>query len=706
MKSTRLPALSLLFALLLAGPLHAQSNGPLILPSSLLEEVRVPPPLRLAEEPLARPVAELAAAFLGARRELRDVQEWNDAGRTPTRIGIQRALSEAREVELSPQNTVAEGEIREHAGGLLAARAGAVVWGAGVRVEEGWRLRLHLSGVRLPQGARLWVYGSEGEVVGPFGAELRDPEGGLWTPSVGGPEIRLEVEVPGGKTARFTLDRVAEILPESLRSLKVAADQACFLDARCINSGRFPGIELARKAIAHVQIPASPGFVTVCTGGLLNDTDTRTVVPYLLTANHCLDSQVEASGVEAFFDYMPAQCNGPAPSLARLPRSSGASLAATGESSDFTLLRLTRIPTGRVLLGWNAAQVTSGTRLYRVSNPVNDAPPPVIWPQVYAETRVDSTLQPFVQWPRPRFLYARQVEGGASPGSSGSPVLLSNGQVVGQLTGAVGDDPVACDFTSSIVDGAFSSTFTSIRPFLDPPAPCVPGPDTLCLLSNRFRVKVSWQNQFNGSSGVGRPIPRSNVTGFFSFGDPSNVELLVKILDFDGVVKVFWGQLTNLRYNLEVTDTRTGRIQNYTNTAGDCGGIDQDFATSIVQAPVPQALVSPLREASCRPGANTLCLLQGRFAVEVDWRNPANGASGRGGAAALSNVTGTFTFSDRTNVELMVKMLNFGDRVALFWGALSDLDYTLKVTDTNTGTVKTYRSTAGTLCGGLDNNAF
>ena len=292
-------------------------------------------------------------------------------------------------------------------------------------------------------------------------------------------------------------------------------------------------------------------------------------------------------------------------------------------------------------------------------------------------------------------------------GSSGSPVVLSNGQVVGQLTGAADSElPVACDFRSSIVDGAFSSSFASLRPFLDPPAPCKPGPDTLCLLSNRFRVKVSWQNQFDGTSGVGRPIPRSNVTGFFSFGDPSNVELLVKILDFGDVVKVFWGQLTNLRYTLEVTDTATGRTQNYSNTPGDCGGIDQDFAASLAPAPT-RVQSSPLgKAASCRPGPSTLCLLKSRFAVEVDWRNPANGTSGQGGAAALSNVTGTFTFGDRSNVELMVKLLDFGDRIAFFWGALSDLDYTIRVTDTETGTVKTYQSRPGTLCGGLDNDAF
>jgi len=697
MKAPRLLVLPLLLAV---GPLCAQSNGPLVLPSTLLEEVRIPPPLRLAEGPLASPLAELPAAVFAARQELRQVQEWNDAGRQPYRIGFMRALSEARVIEIA--EAPAAGEVREHAGGLLAARQGAAVWGAGVRVDEAWRLRLHLSGVRLPKGARMWVYGSGGEVVGPFGAELKDPKGGLWTPSVGGPEIRLEVEVPGGATVRFTIDRVAEILSAGLRSLVVAADTACFIDGRCVGRDRFPGVDLARKAVAHLEIPAGPGFIGVCSGGLINDNDPKTVVPYLLTANHCIDNQADAAGTEAFFDFVRAQCDGPFPSLARMPRVQGMTLVATGTSSDFTLLRLSKLPPGRVLLGWSAAPVGGGTHLFRLSHPVYDGPGALVWPQVFQETIVDNSLQQVGSWPRPRFIYARQGAGGMWGGSSGSPVLLGNGQIVGQLTGAVGEAPAACDFRSAIVDGAMSATFPSIRGYLDPPAPCRPGPDTLCLLDNRFRVKVSWQNQFDGSSGSGRPVPRSNVTGFFSFGDPSNIELLVKILDFGDVVKVFWGQLTNLRYNLEVTDTRTGQVQNYTNTTGDCGGIDQNFAADLASA-----AQSPVRAAAgCRPGPATLCLLKNRFSVEVDWRNPANGTSGQAGAAALSNLTGTFTFGDRSNVELMVKMLDFGNRTALFWGALSDLDYTLKVTDTSTGAVKTYRSTAGKLCGGLDNNAF
>ena len=54
----------------------------------------------------------------------------------------------------------------------------------------------------------------------------------------------------------------------------------------------------------------------------------------------------------------------------------------------------------------------------------------------------------------------------------------------------------------------------------------------------------------------------------------------------------------------------------------------------------------------------------------------------------------------------MVKILEQGDRVDFFYGTLSDLQYTIHVTDTRTGTVKTYRNEAGRFCGGLEVDAF
>ncbi|HWN42550.1 MAG TPA: zinc-dependent metalloprotease family protein [Thermoanaerobaculia bacterium] len=250
-----------------------------------------------------------------------------------------------------------------------------------------------------------------------------------------------------------------------------------------------------------------------------------------------------------------------------------------------------------------------------------------------------------------------------------------------------------------------TSTYLSL-----PLQACKKGTNNLCLLKNRFRVELFWENQFNNTQGVGTAVPRSDAAGFFSFGDSSNLELMVKLLNFGDVVKVFYGQLTNLKFNLIVTDTHTGASKVYENTPRECGGIDQaafaGLSASLALATGPSMSGVKAAAATCKKDKNTLCLLNNRFAVNVDWRNPGNGTSGTGGAVPVSGVTGAFYFTDAGNLELMAKVIDYGDRIDFFYGTLSDLEYTITVTDTNTGQAKTYHNAAGSYCGGLDGGAF
>jgi choice-of-anchor B domain-containing protein len=284
---------------------------------------------------------------------------------------------------------------------------------------------------------------------------------------------------------------------------------------------------------------------------------------------------------------------------------------------------------------------------------------------------------------------------------------------------------------SSMDRGLFILRRTADGNFPGPaPTVCKPGPDRLCLLGNRYAVDVSWRNQFDGSSGAGRAQRASDFSGYFSFGDPSNLELMIKMLDFGGEVRFFYGQLTNLEVRIRVADTKTGQVREYGNGPNNCGAIEtlpasaaaplglrtaQAFDFAKPGRGIPRAVdltrdidsvVGAHEVGSCKPGQNRLCLGHRRFQVEVDWRNQFDGTSGTGRAAALSELTGSFAFQDPRNVELMVKVLEFGDRELVLWGALSNLEYTLKVTDTTTGAVKSYHNTAGTYCGGADQDAF
>ena len=87
---------------------------------------------------------------------------------------------------------------------------------------------------------------------------------------------------------------------------------------------------------------------------------------------------------------------------------------------------------------------------------------------------------------------------------------------------------------------------------------CIQDADTLCL-ANRFEVEIEWQTPTDQGPGQGTRLTPD--TGTFSFLDPNNLELFVKVLDACDINDNFWvfaSGLTNVGINLRVTDTVTG----------------------------------------------------------------------------------------------------------------------------------------------------
>lgn len=90
-------------------------------------------------------------------------------------------------------------------------------------------------------------------------------------------------------------------------------------------------------------------------------------------------------------------------------------------------------------------------------------------------------------------------------------------------------------------------------------------------------------------------------------------------------------------------------------------------------------------------------LRAGRFRVEVDWRDFQNG-TGQGKVAVAGADSGLFYFFSRDNWELLAKVLSgcaINDRFWVFGAATTNVEYTLRVTDTATGTVKSYHNSLG-----------
>ena len=197
-------------------------------------------------------------------------------------------------------------------------------------ISEGARqMRLQFRAFSLPVGARVFVYSASDPNVyfGPY--EGRGPwgDGTFWTPPMSGEGVVIEYFAPAGTRSNdvpFTVDQVAHIYKDGFTP---DAAGACNLEV--------PG-EWAQVATSVGMLQfVKQGTVALCTGTLLNDSDTSTD-HHVLTANHCVSSQDEAQSVTVYWNYT----TGDTPP-GGTPTTSGANMVTTSVGTDFSLLRLT-----------------------------------------------------------------------------------------------------------------------------------------------------------------------------------------------------------------------------------------------------------------------------------------------------------------------------------------------------------------------------
>jgi S1-C subfamily serine protease len=362
------------------------------------------------------------------------------------------------------------------------------VWTAEVRVPGATALRLHLTNVDLPRGAKLYVYNLAGQAFGPYTGRGPLGDGELHTNTVFGGQLLLqlhasadlarlprltlaEVGVMGARFAapRYQPDGVfdpADSETISKASNLCSANASCVVNAACQSSSV---VNTAKDAVAGMLFQ-SGGSYYICTGGLVADTVSTSVIPYFLTANHCISRSAEASSLETYFDY-ETTCSNPncTQPYNNTGDTVGATIKATGSTSDFTLLQLASTPASRdgvtTYLGWLSTPVanTNNLGLYRISHPQGS-------PQAYSEGVVDTSKPTCRTLARGNFIYSRDTVGATEGGSSGSPVVNSAGQIVGQLYGACGTNlNNVCDAANNgTVDGAFAVSYPNVAAFLNP----------------------------------------------------------------------------------------------------------------------------------------------------------------------------------------------------------------------------------------------
>lgn len=281
---------------------------------------------------------------------------------------------------------------------------------------------------------------------------------------------------------------------------------------------------------------------------------------------------------------------------------------------------------------------------------------------------------------------------------------------------------------------------------------CRSGEGFLCLREDRFEVQVHWKNNHRaGDHGIGRSVPVevSDESGLFWFFNPDNIELVVKVLDGRMVNDshwVFFGALSDVEYWVTVRDVAGGARRTYHNPQGricgqnDTGAFSAGTVSAVAASPggsgsmgaagvgvdlvrlealpfdaVDAALPSQ-GGGGCEPGPERLCVLDNRFSLEVRFIDPNESRPGvdpEKAAMVLDSLTtaetGFFWFFNPSNIELAAKVLDgrlYNGRFWLLYGGVSDVEYTLTVSDTVTGLTRNYTNEQGSICGEIDTVAF
>lgn len=445
----------LVAALLLAAPLAVAA--PPVGPEHYPGPEKAAPAPRLKLDPASVTATEIRLAAPGADELKRAAENNRQGGRKRRQIGFSRPIPEADRAELRPE------ELHWTAVPSGGRAAHVRIVSAGARA-----LRLGLTLARLPAGAELRFFGSAepDRIYGPVGAgeALANPSR-YWSPVTEGNGQTVEIYLPAGQEPaglEWDIPELSHLVRNPFRrdDTKAIGDaELCEIDVACV-ANPTPALRDAANAVARLLYTDSGGTF-VCTGTLLNDTDPGSLIPYLITANHCINNQTVANTVNAFWFFEAPSCGAQVASSSARQVGGGGALLFGSPELDVTFLRLNNAPpAGATFAAWDPTPIAAGAGVIDIHHPSGDLK------KISSGTVLG--FGPFQG--QGSFITVRWSQGSTEGGSSGSGLFTLNSSFYtlrGTLFGGTADcaNPNGTDSFSR-----FDQTYPFIKQFLDPNA--------------------------------------------------------------------------------------------------------------------------------------------------------------------------------------------------------------------------------------------
>ncbi len=377
--------------------------------------------------------------------------------------GIRPQFAQPFSVDFTPQNS----------GTWETDNQGNAVWRLRLYSKDAFSLNLGFTQYNMPEDGSLILYSpDQSTIMGPFTPADNEVHEQLWTPLINEEEIIVEVVLPASQKSGLGLK--IESVNHAFYNFMNSSSGSCNLDVVCGIGDGFPEVEPYRDQIRSVGRMLVSG-IFFCTGFLVNN-EKNDCTPYFLTANHCMDD-TDAPSLVVYWNYENSTCRAPGSTASGGPGDGddgvtniGSIYRANYAPSDFMLVELddpVNPAANPYYMGWDATD-SSPSPSVCIHHPSgdekrisfeNDASvitgyEPGGWPNDASHIRIND-------WDT----------GTTEGGSSGAPLMDTNGRAMGMLHGGYAacgnndEDWYGRVYTSWLGGGTPNS---SLKPWLDP----------------------------------------------------------------------------------------------------------------------------------------------------------------------------------------------------------------------------------------------